>query len=106
MHELRSADPPSASGRAHATQATRSPAPATGPDRPRPSRLIPFATFGSISVTLFAIAGLLRRDPEPVLASVGDYSCLGACLSGVAAAIFGCVTVSRAVRRRRKRTGG
>jgi hypothetical protein len=101
MHDFRSTDPPSVSGREHTTEAVRRAEPAAGSDRSRPSRLIPFLTFGSISVILFAFAGLLRRDPEPVLASVGDYSCLGACLSGVAAAIFGCVTVSRAIRRRR-----
>ncbi|MBQ9918277.1 MAG: hypothetical protein IJO71_13910, partial [Microbacterium sp.] len=67
----------------------------------RPSRLRPFLAFGTISLVLFSVAVILRRDPDPLLVAVGDYSCLGACLSGVAAAIFGCVTLTRAARRGR-----
>ena len=68
----------------------------------RPSRLIPFVSCGSTSLILFAVAGALRRGHEAVWVDLGAYSCLGACLSGVASAIFGCVTLSRAIRRRRK----
>jgi len=77
------------------------PTAAAEPDPPiRPSRLVPFLMFGGISTVLLVIAAVLRRETTPAWADLGDYSCLGGCLSGVAAAIFGCVTLSRALRRR------
>ncbi|WP_187288835.1 hypothetical protein [Microbacterium sp. B19] len=45
------------------------------------------------------------RDADPVVAAVGDFCSLGGCLSGVAAAIFGTVTLSRAIRARRSGAG-
>ncbi|WP_431795422.1 hypothetical protein [Microbacterium enclense] len=92
MHEPSSADPPSARGVGTA--------PVIPPARPRPSRLVPFLVCGSTSVILFAVASALRRGHDPVLSDLGAFCCLGACLSGVAAAIFGCVTLTRAIRAR------
>jgi hypothetical protein len=89
MHELRSADLPDP----HLVGST------SAPDRPRPSRWGLFLVYGSISVALFAVAASLHDNDDRVLASVSDFSCLGASLSGVAAAIYGCVTLTRAVRR-------
>ncbi len=108
MPELPRADPPtrSASPRTTARSVVRAhthlPDEAGPEPHARPSRLVPFLAFGAISLTLFAVAGILRREPVPLLAALGDYACLGACLSGVAAAIFGCVTSTRAARRRRR----
>ncbi|KZE41204.1 hypothetical protein [Microbacterium sp. T32] len=67
---------------------------------PRPSRLVPFLVYGSISAALLAIGEMTLRDDDPAVAAVGDFCCLGGCLSGVAAAIFGTVTLSRAMRAR------
>lgn len=72
-------------------------------DPPRPSRLVPFLVYGSVSGALFVVGTTLRASDDPVTGLVGDYSYLGACLSGVAAAIFGCTTLSRALRRRARR---
>lgn len=72
-------------------------------DPPRPSRLIPFLVCGSLSGALFVVGATLRASDDPVTGSVSDYSYLGACLSGVAAAIFGCTTLSRTLRRRARR---
>lgn len=96
MHEIDSSGSPSTS------PLERPPA----PDGMGPSRRGPFLVFGSISVALFLAAAGLRGNHDPVLASLGDISSLGACLSGVSAAIFGCVTLSRALRRRRRASRG
>jgi len=53
---------------------------------------------------LLVVAEKTMRDDDPVVAAVGDFCCLGGCLSGVAAAIFGTVTLSRALRARGSRT--
>lgn len=115
MHQLTPPGSPAAPGlpphaapvpaAAHtAVLAPSRPTAAAEPDPPiGPSRLVPFLMFGGISTVLLVIAAVLRRDTTPAWADLGDYSCLGGCLSGVAAAIFGCVTLSRALRRRRKR---
>lgn len=108
MPELPRADPPARPAPRPASAHTAAFVPPHDPGatgavpHAKPSRLRPFLAFGTISLVLFAVAGILRRDPDPLLVAVGDYSCLGACLSGVAAAIFGCVTLTRAAGRRRR----
>ncbi|MGC0370340.1 hypothetical protein [Microbacterium sp. SLBN-111] len=67
---------------------------------PRPSRLVAFLVYGSICAVLLVVAEKTMRDDDPVIAAVGDFCCLGGCLSGVAAAIFGTVTLSRVIRAR------
>lgn len=56
---------------------------------------------GSGSVILFALAFALRRGEDRLLDDVGAYCCLAACLAGVAAGIFGAVTLARALGQRR-----
>lgn len=108
MPELPRTDPPARSAPLPASAHAAALAPTHDPDAAgdvlhgRPSRLIPFLAFGTISLMLFSVAAILRRDPAPLLAALSDYSCLGGCLSGVSAAIFGCVTLARAARRRRR----
>ncbi len=72
---------------------------------PRPSRLVPFLIYGLICAVLLVVAEKTMRDADPVVAAVGDFCSLGGCLSGVAAAIFGTVTLSRAIRARRSGAG-
>jgi hypothetical protein len=53
-----------------------------------------------MSAVLLVVAAKTMRHDDPVVAAIGDFCCLGGCLSGVAAAIFGTVTLSRAIRAR------